>query len=88
MISTQRGTSTTVKEPWTTMRCQLIRGWVCCDRTTRGIQQLCYSENLSADPVLLGPEPADRALHGYADMDISVDISMDLTDMNTGFFHG
>jgi hypothetical protein len=29
-----------------------------------------------------------RALHGYADMDISMDISMDLTDMNTRFFHG
>ena len=27
-----------------------------------------------------------RALHGYADMDISVDISADLTDTDTGFF--
>ena len=30
------------------------------------------------------PDVLARALHGYADMDIS----MDLTDMDTGFFHG
>ena len=32
--------------------------------------------------------PGTRALHGYADMNISMDISMNITDMNTGFFHG
>ena len=30
----------------------------------------------------------DRALHEYTDMNIFMDIFMNITDMNTGFFHG